>query len=327
MQDSQKVVRSAPSCFHCLLDEQPGDLVPARLLAKLRTADGGAALEANPSYWLAPTGALPAPIAASAPHVEGLALDHPIIWLQDTATGMLAPFWLGPRYSALLAELTPGQASDTRQLSAEECAVLQAAGVLVTPGELARRSTDTNEELAHAARAFGRGYATLGDLIHPFHLDALRRHYREMIRQGAFMLGDGQSPRRYIAHNEAVARFFHHQLAGVVSRVAGAPVKPSYTFLASYLDGAVLPEHVDRPQCEYSITLLIDFSPEPARESPWPIHLHGEHGIVTVHQGIGDALIYRGRQIPHSRARLPDGCASTSLLFHYVDESFSKSLD
>ena len=63
-----------------------------------------------------------------------------------------------------------------------------------------------------------KGYAPLGNLIHPFHVAALRRYYRYLIRTGAIQLGDGQSPRRYVAYNEPVARFFHRQIAATLER-------------------------------------------------------------------------------------------------------------
>jgi hypothetical protein len=314
------------SRFHCVLDEQPSYLVPTRLLAEWRAVDDSAEIEANPFCWLSPTGFLPASVAGRAPHVDGLALPHSIIWVDDPVKAVLSPFWLGQRFEALLAGLEPGRPARAERLSVRDRAVLRAAGVLVTSEKIAQGGAEMTEMLSRAACAFTRGYAMLGGLIHPFHIGALRRYYRYMIRQGAFVLGDGQSPRRYAIHNDAVARFFHHQLAGVMSQVAGVPVKPSYVYLASYQSGAELRRHTDREQCEYSITLLVDHSPEPVRESPWPIVLHGKEAVVTVHQSIGDALLYRGRQIPHSRGRLPDGFTSTSLLFHYVDEKFEGPL-
>src|SRR5208337_619775 len=88
-----------------------------------------------------------------------------------------------------------------------------------------------------------KGYAPLRNLLHPFHIAALRRYYRHAIRQGTIRLGDEQSSRRYAAHNESVARFFHHQIANIVAAVVGEAVKASYVYLASYLSGAELKEH------------------------------------------------------------------------------------
>jgi hypothetical protein len=148
-----------------------------------------------------------------------------------------------------------------------------------------------------------------------------------MIRRGMVYLGDNQSSRRYVAHNESVARFFHHQLAKVVSAVAGEPVKPSYVYLASYLSGAELKKHTDREQCEFSVTLSLDFSPEPVRETPWPIRLDTLRGTVTVHQALGDGLVYRGTRVPHYRDTLPEGRTSTSIFFHYVPLDFTGPLN
>lgn len=89
----------------------------------------------------------------------------------------------------------------------------------------------------------------------------------------------------------------------------------------------MLKQHVDREQCEFSVTLCLDYSPEPRVATPWPLRLHKPSGTVTIFQAIGDALLYRGRELPHSREALPEGHTSTSIFFHYVRESFTGSLD
>lgn len=180
---------------------------------------------------------------------------------------------------------------------------------------------------AGAADFRARGYVAVERIIHPLHLGALRIHTRRLLRTGAMKLGDSGDPRRYVAHNEPIARRFHERLTGVVARIAGVPVKPSYVYIAAYQGGAELRAHTDRPQCEYSISLLVDFTPEPVGESPWPLLLDTEEGTVAIHQRLGDALVYRGRRFPHRRARLSSEMTSTSILFHYVDVDFSGSLD
>ena len=171
------------------------------------------------------------------------------------------------------------------------------------------------------------GYVPLGRLIHPFNLAALRRYYRHAIRQGAIWLGDEQSSRRYVAHNEAVARFFHHQIANAVSAIVGEAVKPSYVYFGSYLSGAELKKHTDRQQCEFSVTLCLDFSPEPELATSWPIRLDTPEGTVKVYQALGDGLVYRGTKVPHYRHVLAEGYTSTSIFFHYVPADFSGPLE
>ena len=109
-----------------------------------------------------------------------------------------------------------------------------------------------------------------------------------------------------MVHNESVARFFHHQLTNTVSAIAGEAIKPSYVYLASYLSGAELKKHTDREQCEFSITLCLDFSPEPQLATSWPIRLDTPEGTVTVYQALGDGLVYRGMKVPHYRNVLAD---------------------
>ena len=145
----------------------------------------------------------------------------------------------------------------------------------------------------------------------------------EKIRTGDQVLKVAE---RYRLHSEPVGMFLHPQLALLMSRVAGEPVKPSYLYFASYPPGAALPRHVDREQCEFSISLLIDYSPEPDGPCGWPLFL--EHpdlpgGVVGADLGLGDAVLYRGRRLVHYREPLPAGHQSSSLFLHYLREGFA----
>jgi hypothetical protein len=124
-----------------------------------------------------------------------------------------------------------------------------------------------------------------------------------------------------------VARFFHHQLTNIVSAIVGEAVKPSYVYFASYLSAAELKKHTDRPQCEFSVNLCLDFSPEPELATSWPLRLETPEGSVTIYQALGDALIYRGTKLSHYRLPLEAEHTSTSIFFHYVPAAFSGTLD
>jgi hypothetical protein len=143
---------------------------------------------------------------------------------------------------------------------------------------------------------------------------------------GSFSLGDSQVARRYAAYNETVARFYHYQFTQVVSDVSARVVRPSYAYFLAYQSDSELLRHTDREQCEYSITICVDASPEPQAQNPWPIELQTMDGMLRVWQHIGDGLLYRGRYLPHARETLPRGYSSSSMLLHYVDEGFAGSL-
>jgi hypothetical protein len=321
--------RPPPDRYHCWLDDQPGFLVPSRL-AEPRAHRPDAELPSwmvNPALWLSRFGAPPPWLSGAVAQAGWFDWSEEAVWVSDPVRGGLLPFTAGPTVRPWLDGLWPGQPVP-RPLPEPLWSALAAAEVLVAPEDLEQRRVEWQRRLGDAAALFRQGYAPLAGLIHPFHVGALRRHYRWLIRSGHLKLGDGQSPRRYVAHNESVARFFHHQLTPVVSAVVGRPVRPSYVYVASYRGGAELPRHLDRPQCEYSVTFLLDYAPEPELEAPWPLRLElGSGELLTVYQAIGDGLLYRGRVQPHQRDRLPEGHSSTSLLFHYVDEDYHGALD
>jgi len=312
------------SAYYCLLDEQPTHLVPQRLLADANGGAGSSPLMVDPRCFFAHRREVPSELADRADLFENFAPGE-IVWVRDPATEMSTPFWLGPEFISLLQNAEPGY-PEPCGLPNRARSILMNAGILVEQDYASRRRKEWMEIVLQCRRAFEKGYVPIGCLIHPFHVAALRRYYRCLIRTGRVRLGDNQSPIRYVAHNESVARFFHHQLTTVVTDIVGEPVKPSYVYLSTYLAGAELEKHTDRPQCEFSITLCLDHSPEPVRETPWPLYLETNYGLVTVYQALGDALLYRGRELPHYRHPLPHGRTSTSIFFHYVRADFNGSL-
>ncbi len=312
-----------PNRFFCLLDDLPLHLIPRHAAGLLANHDAPP-LFLNPDCQICSDGNVPEEFSQHRDLLSGFALQGTIAWVRHRESPSLLPFWLGPEMEAVVRGLELGEPVPS-SLPQESRNILAAAEILVPQERAVDRPR--NQKVHQPGALFReRGYAPLAGLIHPFHVAALRRYYRSLIRSGAIRLGDGQSPRRYVAYNESVARFFHHQLAATFSTTAGEPLKPSYAYLASYLSGAELQKHTDREQCEFSVTLCLDFSPEPELETPWPIQLDTPTGTVTVYQAIGDGLAYRGTRLPHYRSKLGEGQTSTSIFFHYVAADFTGSL-
>lgn len=314
-----------PDRFFCLLEELPLHLIPRQ--SALKAIDNQQPLFLNPDCMICSHGQLPDELADRRDLLSGFALQETIAWVCQREAGNLLPFWLGPQMEEVVRGLSPGDPASSN-LHGDLRHLLAAAQILVPESSEVDRDAEREKMLNRASALFReKGYAPLTGLIHPYHVAALRRYYRYLIRSGAIQLGDGQSPRRYVAYNDSVARFFHQQIAAALSAVAGEPLKPSYVYMASYLSGAELKKHLDREQCEFSVTLCLDFSPEPRLETPWPIHLDTPTGTVTVYQALGDGLAYRGTRLPHYRSRLGEGQTSTSIFFHYVAADFAGSLD
>src|SRR5215469_3911846 len=315
-----------PDRYYCLLDELPLHLLPRSVNSQLQ-GENTTELYLNPRCKLLSAETLPEAFIYQNDIFAAFALQGTIALVQDKRTGSRWPFWLGPRFEKVvhglrLNEPVPGVVPE------EMRSVLAVAGILIPRGQLGEPLHEDQGWITKARASYReKGYAPLSGLIHPFHLAALRRYYRYRIRAGMIRLGDEQSSLRYVVHNEPVALFFHQQIAPVLSTVAEQPLKPSYVYLASYLSGAELKKHVDREQCEFSITLCLDFSPEPEVATPWPICLDTVAGQVRVYQALGDGLAYRGTRLPHYREKLGRGQTSTSIFFHYVSAGFEGRLD
>jgi hypothetical protein len=284
-------------------------------------------LSLNPLCRILRDGEVPAELVTSTELLKDFALQGTIAWVRQPETGALCPFWLGSKLTKVVDDST-ADCSTLARLSDVDYRLLTSADIFTSLRDGEQSKDRWRTQIARCAEMFHqRGYAPLRNLLHPFHVAALRRYYRQMIRTGRVYLGDNQSDRRYVAHNESVTRFFHHQIATAVSAIVGEPVKPSYVYLASYLSGSELKKHTDREQCEFSVTLCLDFSPEPAHQTSWPIRLDSPRGSVTVYQVLGDGLVYRGTRVPHYRDPLPQGQTSTSIFFHYVPLDFSGPLN
>jgi hypothetical protein len=250
--------------------------------------------------------------------------DNSIIWVKDRAVDSTTPY----RASSRLRELIDGfQANQDLFGDSPRTRGICAWADVVIDDDYALNCELRKKELTNAARVFAaRGYAPLRGLIHPLHVGKLRLYYRRLVRTGGMACGDSQSPLRYVIKNDPLSRLHHERLTATMCQVTGRKVKPSYVYVSAYQGGARLPRHVDRAQCEYSITLCLDFTPETGVETAWPLHLDTPDGTKTIYQAIGDALIYRGRTLPHYRDELSLAQSSTSVFFHYVDEEFQGGL-
>tara|TARA_R100000697_G_scaffold31783_1_gene42647 strand:- start:348 stop:881 length:534 start_codon:yes stop_codon:yes gene_type:complete len=87
---------------------------------------------------------------------------------------------------------------------------------------------------------------------------------------------------------------------------------PTYSFWRLYTQGSTLPEHKDRPSCEYSVTVQISHD----KKNDWPIFMDGNKIILED----GDAVVYKGCDVKHSREDLK-GDWHAQVFLHYVNEN------
>ena len=315
--------------FRCTLDEMPDHLVPeAFLRSQASREDPGLSLIVNPHCWFADDGNLPSDFSRTFRVLrESLPEQNRFVYVKDPENGLIQPFPLGSAIGYWLRGIRSG-ATIVSDLPREIRQVLTMAGILLPTDCTDMRQQEWRDWISYGAKEFRkRGFIPVRQLIHPFHISGLRRYYRGLARVGLMTKGDAQCANRRVAHNDPLAKFFHEQLTPVVSALAGESIKPSYVYVASYENGAVLERHTDREQCEFSVSLCIDYAPEPQLQTAWPLQLHKNSVTTTVFQALGDGLLYRGCEIPHSRTTLPPGHTSTSAFFHYVRSDFEGHLN
>jgi hypothetical protein len=254
-----------------------------------------------------------------------LTQQFPIAWVTDPITGIAAPYAATGRHAAALDGLRAGQPAPD-DLPDDVRADFAAAEILVDGEVAARRQADWDHRLRDAQRSYAeRGWAIVRGLLPTAQLPALQRYVRSYVAQGYARRGDRHVALRWSAHNQHLVTLIHAGLHRMVSRVTGCATKPSYSFLASYMPGAVLSRHRDRAQCKYSVSLQLDA--EPHGRAPWPLYLEDLRGQLAVGWlEPGDAVFYQGCELAHWRDELPAGQTSTSAFLHYVDHDFTGDL-
>ena len=115
-----------------------------------------------------------------------------------------------------------------------------------------------------------------------------------------------------IMHREVM---FHTLLELVwpkLEETLGEKLFPTYAYARLYKNGNILNEHVDRPACEVSLTIQLGRSHHYA----WPIFM----GKNRIDLAEGDAVLYKGCEIPHSRQECkgPDNYYTGNVFLHYV---------
>ncbi len=172
-------------------------------------------------------------------------------------------------------------------------------------------------------------------IIHPFAtetFDDLRNHIAQVRRcfdWPGIPMHDAAEPEenrfnRWFWHNLPLLRKLHNgpEMIKIASDLAGMPLKPSYVFLSMYGKDGVCPKHTDRPQCQFTIDLVV------RQDGTWPIYVDE----IPYELGEGEALFYSGTGQPHYRKKmaqdgrgLKNGQAMTFCdlaFFHFVSIDF-----
>lgn len=245
------------------------------------------------------------------------AVKGPALWTEEPRTGLTMAYSLEPEQLEALRGLGPGD--PVTGLPVALRATLAGLGALGSQG------TDEESGLgAMASTLAEEGFVVIPELVSAGLLRSLTEHYRAM--PSRVRLESDAYCGRLVEKNESVSRHLHESFAGFVGKLAHDEVRPSYSYTMWYVPGARLRVHRDNPLCEYTLNLIVDQGPPSSTH--WPLCIVSRTGrIEEVYVHPGDAVLFRGRELPHFRRRLQGDGHAIGALFHYVASSFEGDME
>ncbi len=110
------------------------------------------------------------------------------------------------------------------------------------------------------------------NVFNPEAHNIIRDYFHFNINAGNFALGDRQS-HRYKSNNESFSRLMQYEVLPLIEHIVKKKMKPTYIYVSCYtMDSdktTELPPHTDRPDCEYTVSYIID---KPVGAN-WPIYV------------------------------------------------------
>lgn len=159
-----------------------------------------------------------------------------------------------------------------------------------------------------------RGYCVLRSLLSPSASRLLADHVLEVSHFPQYSAGDKQVPGTPAIYSDPHMERLLDAMAPKVAAEGSVLVYPTYSYARVYKRGDRLVKHRDRPACEISLSVTVDYDPD----EPWPIWVDSGSGPVAFWLQRGDALMYRGTDVWHWREPFTGNYAAQVFL-HYVD--------
>ncbi len=98
-----------------------------------------------------------------------------------------------------------------------------------------------------------------------------------------------------------------------IETAVGEELYPCYSYARIYQEGDSLPPHTDRPSCEISLTLTLNYD-----KYIWPFWIVDQGQVLKIDLDVGDVLLYRGTEVIHFRHPMQGQDFQYQVFFHYV---------
>ena len=164
-----------------------------------------------------------------------------------------------------------------------------------------------------------KGYVHLKDFLHLDSCKELTKELKRLVDQKK-TVKDDQCPLSEAIHGTVTFDKLLSDLTPHFEQASGLKLFPTYSYARLYnSQGEELKIHRDRPACEISATLTLDFEGD-----VWPIYMgvnEDKSNATEIKMNVGDAVMYRGCDIHHWREPYKEGKWQAQVFLHYVDQN------
>lgn len=166
-----------------------------------------------------------------------------------------------------------------------------------------------------------RKYAVVRNFISEADASVISRYMEYALKGALYINRDGgpvsDEPSKYARYADPLMEVVLIDSRAAVEDVVGKELLPTYSYSRVYVEGDELERHVDRPSCEYSVTVNVACDGE-----PWPIWMqYGDAEPTKVTLAPGDAVIYKGCDVHHWRNKMIHARVNAQFMLHYVDKN------
>ena len=180
------------------------------------------------------------------------------------------------------------------------------------------------------------GYALIRELVPRDVARAFMGLIKSRLPAGPLPIHDEQSPILVRPTFEIYGNVFPAMqsflwaLTPAMEAVTGQRLIPTYDYFRIYREGDICRIHRDRPACEHSLSLTLDYSDDVlwslevgAKGANGPDDIDaddfGPEPSRSLAMGVGDAVAYRGVDHRHGRTTPNPNAWSAHLFLHWVD--------
>ena len=163
------------------------------------------------------------------------------------------------------------------------------------------------------------GCVRLNGFIDPVTVTTISQYFENRIIRGEWPEGqEGKEPvTKLFYYADPLIEVVLKTSQKAIEEAVGKELLPTYSYSRIYQPMEELMSHIDRPSCEYSVTVSIA-----NKGGISPFYTQYKDDVAEKHVlSPGDAVVYKGCEARHWRKPLEAGQLIIQFMLHYVDKN------